>query len=78
MSRFLLKYNVPTSMLEDAPNLGVDVSRAPEGVPTRLYNLLVTQPGNRPMKVKIRAESAAKAKKYAANRWPNSNIIVVK
>jgi hypothetical protein len=78
MTRFTMKYTVPASMAEDAPNLGVDVSRAPEGVPTRLYNLLVTQRGNRPMKVRIRAASAAKAKKYAANRWPNSNIIVVK
>ena len=78
MSRFTLKYNVPTSMLEDQPNLGVGVSRPPEEAETKLYNLLVTQGGTRPMKVKLRAESAAKAKKYAANRWPNSNIIVVK
>ena len=78
MNRFTLKYNVPSTMAEDAPNLGVDVSRPPEGAQTKLYNLLVTQGGNRPMKVKLRAESAAKAKKYAANRWPNSNIIVVK
>jgi len=31
-----------------------------------------------PMKVEIRAATAAKAKLYASNRWPGSKSIVIK
>jgi hypothetical protein len=45
---------------------------------TKLFNLLVTLKGSNPMKVSIRAATAAKAKLYAKNRWPDSNAIIVK
>jgi len=65
-------------MLEGAPNLGEGISRPVKGADTRLYKLLVTSPGSPTMKVMMRAESAAKAKLYASNCWPNSKILVVK
>lgn len=75
---FEVKYNIPPTMAEQEPNLGEGISRPPAGARTKLFNLLVTSPGYPAMKVTMRAETAAKAKKYASNCWPNSNIIVVK
>ena len=77
-NRFTLKYVVPPSMRENAPNLGEGISRPVHGEPTRLYHALVATPGNPPMKVLIRAESAKRAKKYAQNRWPDSNVLITK
>ena len=75
---FEVKYNIPPSMAEQEPNLGEGISRPPAKAKTRLYNLLVVTPGYPPMKATMRAETAAKAKLYASNCWPNSNIMVVK
>jgi hypothetical protein len=57
---------------------GEGISRAPAGVKTKLFNLIVKQSGARPMKFSIPAESAAKAKRYAAARWPMAEVEVVK
>lgn len=74
---FQPKYNIPPSMAEDAPNLGEGVSRAPAGERTKLFTLLVSFRGERPMKTTIRAATATKAKAYAANRWPTSTVTVL-
>jgi hypothetical protein len=65
-------------MKEAEPYLGEGVSRPLPNERTKLFNLLVTVEGTNPMKVSIRAATAAKAKLYAKNRWPNSKAIVVK
>lgn len=75
---FHVTYNVPPSMAELEPRLGEGISRPPAGVRARLYCLLVTSTSSPAMKVHVRAETAAKAKEYASNRWPGTNIIVVK
>lgn len=75
---FEVRYNIPPSMAEAAPNLGEGVSRPVAGARTRLYDLLVKQPGLPVMKVAMRAESPKRAVLYASNCWPNSNILVVK
>ena len=56
---------------------GEGISRAPAKAKTKLFNL-VKQSGARPMKFSIPAESATKAKRYAAARWPLAEIEVVK
>ena len=71
-------YEVPPSMLEAAPNLGEGISRPVAGAKTKMYNLIVTRPGAPTLKATMRAETAAKAKLYAKNCWPGSNILVVK
>jgi hypothetical protein len=60
------------------PRLGDGLSRPLPGETTRLYNLLVKSEGEAPLRVTVRAATAAKAKTYATNRWPNSNVIVIK
>ena len=75
---FQVTYNIPPSMAALEPNLGEGVSRPVAGAKTKLFNLLVTSPGYPAMKVTMRAETAAKAKLYASNCWPGSNIMVVK
>jgi hypothetical protein len=60
------------------PTLGDGISRPLPSERTKLYNLLVTMPDTRPMRVTIRAATAAKARLYAKNRWPDSNAIIVK
>jgi hypothetical protein len=65
-------------MQEAEPHLGEGISRPLPGERTKLFNLLVTVEGTQPMRTSIRAATAAKAKLYAKNRWPNSNAIVVK
>jgi hypothetical protein len=57
---------------------GEGISRAPAGVRTKMFNLIVKQPGARPMKFSIPAESATKARQYAAARWPMAQVEVVK
>lgn len=57
---------------------GEGISRAPVGVKTKLFNLIVKQPGARPMKFSIPAETATKAKQYAAARWPMAQVEVAK
>jgi len=57
---------------------GEGISRAPAKAKTKLFNLIVKQSGARPMKFSIPAESATKAKQYAAARWPLAEIEVVK
>lgn len=57
---------------------GEGISRAPAGVKTKLFNLMVRQPGATPMKFSIPAESAKKAKQYATARWPMAQVEVVK
>jgi hypothetical protein len=71
-------YAIPPSMQEAEPHLGEGISRPLPGERTKLFNLLVTVEGTQPMRTSIRAATAAKAKLYAKNRWPNSNAIVVK
>jgi hypothetical protein len=71
-------YVIPPSMSEAEPYLGEGISRPLPGERTKLFNLLVTIEGTRPMKVSVRAATAAKARLYAKNRWPNSKAIVVK
>jgi len=66
------------SLLPDEPNLGNGISRPMPEEKTRMFKLLVTMRSSMPMKVEIRAATAAKAKLYASNRWPGSNAIVVK
>lgn len=73
---FQPKYNIPPTMLEDAPNLGDGISRPPAGAKTKLFKLVVKSPGSPAMKVSLRAETVAKAKLYASNCWPNSTITV--
>ena len=75
---FQVKYHIPASMEEMAPHLGEGVSRPSPTAKTRLYALLVKQEGMPPMKVSMRAESPKKAKLYAGNCWPHSQILVVK
>ena len=57
---------------------GEGISRAPAGVRTKMFNLIVKQTGARPMKFSIPAESATKARQYAAARWPMAQVEVVK
>jgi hypothetical protein len=57
---------------------GEGISRAPAGVRTKMFNLIVKQPGAKPMKFSIPAESATKAKQYAGARWPLAQVEVVK
>ena len=57
---------------------GEGISRAPAKAKTKLFNLIVKQPSARPMKFSIPAESATKAKQYAAARWPLAGIEAVK
>ena len=75
---FQVKYNIPASMAEAAPHLGEGISRPSPTAKTRLFHLLVKQPGATPMKVSMRAESSKKAKLYASNCWPGSNVMVIK
>jgi hypothetical protein len=57
---------------------GEGISRAPAGVKTKMFLLMVKQPGARPMKFSIPAESPARARQYAAARWPLAQVEVVK
>ena len=57
---------------------GEGISRAPAGVKTKLFDLIVRQPGTRPMKFSIPAETATKAKQYAMARWPMAQVEVAK
>ena len=57
---------------------GEGISRAPAGAKTKMFLLTVKQPGARPMKLSIPAESATRAKQYAAARWPMAEVEVVK
>jgi hypothetical protein len=56
---------------------GEGISRAPAKAKTKLFDLIVRQPGARPMKFSIPAETAVKAKQYAAARWPLADIELV-
>jgi len=56
---------------------GEGISRAPAGAKTKMFLLTVKQPGARPMKFSIPAESAARAKQYAGARWPMAEVEVV-
>ena len=78
MGRIEPSYLIPPSMSEAEPYLGEGISRPLPGERTKLFTLLVTVEGTNPMKTTIRAATAAKAKLYAKNRWPNSNAIIVK
>ena len=75
---FEVKYNIPPTMLEEQANLGEGISRPPLGAQTRLYKLLVKSPGSPAMTVTMRAETPAKARKYAGNCWPNATIEMVR
>jgi len=57
---------------------GEGISRAPAGAKTKMFLLTVRQPGATPMKFSIYAETATKAKQYAAARWPMAQLEVVK
>jgi hypothetical protein len=63
---------------EPQPQLGNGISRPMPKEKTRMFKLLVTMKTTMPMKVEIRAATAAKAKLYASNRWPGSKSIVIK
>jgi hypothetical protein len=78
MGRVQPSYAIPPSMDGPQPILGEGISRSLPKERTKLFNLLVTTDGARPMKVSIRAATAAKAKLYAKNRWPDSNAIIIK
>jgi hypothetical protein len=78
MGRVTPSYAIPPTMDGPQPILGDGVSRPLPKERTKLFNLLVTLNGSNPMKVSIRAATAAKAKLYSKNRWPGSNAIVVK
>lgn len=56
---------------------GEGISRAPAGVKTKMFLLMVKQQGAKPMKFSIPAESAARAKQYAIARWPMAQVEVV-
>lgn len=60
------------------PRLGEGLSRPRPDEKTHLYRLMVSFPGELPMKATVRAPTAAKAKHYASNRWPTAKIIVIK
>jgi hypothetical protein len=64
-------------MLGPQPKLGEGLSRPLPTEHTKLFNLLVTIKGDRPMRVTIRAATATKAKLYASNRWPDSTATIV-
>jgi len=78
MGRVEPSYLIPPSMEGTEPYLGEGISRPLPGERTKLFNLLVTTPGTNPMRTTIRAATAAKAKLYAKNRWPDSNAIIIK
>ena len=71
-------YSIPPSLEGTEPALGDGISRPLPKERTKLFNLLVPTAGARPMKVSIRAATAAKARLYAKNRWPDSNAIIIK
>jgi hypothetical protein len=60
------------------PVLGDGISWPRPGVKTHLFQLMVSVPGENPMKTSLQAETAAKAKLYASKRWPTAKIIVLK
>jgi len=66
------------SLLPGEPNLGNGISRPMPKEKTKMFKLLVTMKSSMPMKVEIRAATAAKAKLYASNRWPGSKAVVIK
>jgi hypothetical protein len=72
------KYELPPDLLATLPDLGEGISRPSPGEKTRLYELLVSIPGEATMRTSVRAATAATAKKYASKRWPTANIIVAK
>ncbi len=62
----------------DKSQHGEGISRAPANAKTKLFDLIVKQPGSRPMKLSIPAETAVKAKQYAEARWPLAQIELVR
>jgi hypothetical protein len=78
MGHFKSNYAIPPSMDGPQPNIGDGISRPLPDERTKLFNLLVTMKGSNPMRVTIPAATAAKAKLYAKNRWPDSNAIIIK
>jgi hypothetical protein len=71
-------YILPPGLVASAPVLGEGLSRPRPGAKTHLYQLMVSFPGEMPMKTYLRAETAAKAKLYASKRWPHAKIIILK
>jgi hypothetical protein len=62
----------------DQAQHGEGISRAPAGAKTKMFLLTVKQPGAKPMKFSIPAESPVRAKQYAIARWPMAQVEVVK
>jgi hypothetical protein len=56
--------------------IGPGISRARDGEKTRSFTVLVSIPGTRPMRWKIKAATAAKAKQYAMARWPTCTATI--
>jgi hypothetical protein len=68
-------FSVVMSWQEGVPaRSGPGISRPMPGAATAIYHLRIKQPQGRPMKVTLRAESPAHAKRYAEARWPDSKV----
>lgn len=78
MGRFVTTFEVPPTMVDQQPRLGEGLSRSAPEEQTKLFNMLVTFPGDRPMKTTVRAATVAKAKLYAKNRWPTATCTILK
>lgn len=60
------------------PRIGDGLSRPKPDERVRTYTMLVRIPGCPPMKVCLPAATPAKAKLYASNRWPLSEVEVLR
>jgi hypothetical protein len=78
MGRFVTTYVIPPTMEEQQPRLGEGLSRSAPEEQTKLFAMLITFPGDCPMKTTVRAATAAKAKLYAKNRWPTATCEILK
>ena len=58
--------------------IGPGISRPLEGEKTKSFTLKVIIQAAMPMKWKVKAATAAKAKQYALARWPGATVEVLK
>lgn len=74
MDNAVLQWRLPE---HDQANLGEGVSRPKPGQKTRMYRVVVRFTNARPMTAILSAASKRDALKYARNRWPMAECLVV-
>lgn len=76
MSQHTFEKTTTYQNLHPAMQHGDGISRPKPKARTRPYRVVVILDGNQRMTVTMPAESMARAKLYAKNRWPGSEINV--